>query len=384
MISDTGAVPFQILDKIKGREGTPVLLTVARADGAVDIDLTRKRIAGKVVAPPLTSVPEVDLQQSASQHSPPMSNDGEIPLKTTIPLPDAGTNDGKLPLKTTIPLPEAEHVYPNARMPVRARSGLKNWINGEAQPAGPSARAHFQSAAHQIAKRFGNRTGNIGDVVKIALRQKQNEWRKQQPMYKTYASRKSMELSVDAEDNAPLRLAPRHQEFRMSRNPRVCELLAISSDSSDGDASEETSDEDGEGRDTPAPRPMVQLGIPQRPSPLDEGRARIAAARGLKTSATITPAVPPKGQGLRGGAAVPPKGQGLRGGKMLPDPDEETSLFVQLHEVLRTATAVEAEWLDYDPSSNSWETKPISVWKAFLDTAHVPSHLSVRESNTNR
>ena len=320
----------------------------------VDIELIRKRIAGKAVAPPLTSVPEVDLQQSASQHSPPRTNDGELPLKTTIPLP------------------EAEHVYPNARMPVRARSGLKNWINGEAQHAEMGARAHFQSAFHKIE----NRAGSISDVVKLVLMRKQNDRRKELAIYKIYASRKSMELSVDAEDNAPLRPAPRHQEFRMYRNPRVCELLTIASDSSDDDA---TSDEDEEGRGTAVRRrrtaevrTQVQVAMPQRPF-LDrfEGRARIAAARGHTTSATIT-------------AAVPPKGHGLRGGKMLPDPDEETSLFVQLHEVLRTATAVEAEWLNYDPTSNSWETKPISVWKAFLDTAHVPSHLSVRESNTNR
>jgi len=372
--------PCQVLELIKGKEGTSITMTILREDTTVDVDLVRKKIAGKV-APQPAPTPEVHALKS--DQILPNTNEEGPPLKTTIPAPEAERDDdSSFPLKTTIPAPEAERAYPNSRMPVRARSGLKSWVNGEAKDVPQSvAKSRFQAVLHKISD--DEQPHGIAQFMELSriVRKKADNRRRGMPMYATYGKWKSFEMKLDSEDNAPLRPAPKNEEVRGKYSRKVGDLSPFQSDSSedDVDPDEESSEDSNANFDphhTDSSRAVSSRA--KRVIRLREGRNRIAAARGypVPLSAHVDSAARPNGQEAAQRARM-----------LLPDPesDEEPALSIQLlPDILRTAQEVSAEWLDYDPSSNSWATKSVSVRKALLDSGTVPSHLSVRESNSNR
>jgi len=148
---------------------------------------------------------------------------------------------------------------------------------------------HAQEILQRAARTIhaGKKRMTVADLIIAAKRQAENEKRRNSQMYKTWFANKKVERMLDAENNEPLRSAPlvQFREFP-NRSRKLCDISPYASSSEDETSGNE-SETDTEGA-FPG-RGGVKVEIKRDPEQhrlremeLEEGRRRLAAARGRR------------------------------------------------------------------------------------------------------
>jgi hypothetical protein len=140
----------------------------------------------------------------------------------------------------------------------------------------------LQRAVLKIGLTHKKKRMSIHELILAAKRQSENDRRKNDPMYKLYMESKKFEMKLDARDNAPLRPVPLAQfrEFQ-AKSKKLCDITPYASSSEDeasGSEADEVDDDSGERRTIEIKRDPSQQA--QRRVQLEQGRRRLAAARG--------------------------------------------------------------------------------------------------------